>query len=46
MAAADKLANRPDAADWVRRLRVAALADEDGVALGDALKTVESFVND
>ena len=45
MAAADKLASRPDAADWVRRLRIAALADEDGAALGDTLKTVESFLN-
>lgn len=45
MAAADKLADRPDAADWVRRLRIAALADEDGTALGDTLRTVESFLN-
>ena len=45
MTAADRLADRPDAADWVRRLRIAALADEDGTALGDALKTVESFLN-
>ena len=34
---------RPDAADWVRRLREAALQDEKGEALDGALKTVQSF---
>jgi len=43
MAAAAKLEGRPDAADWVRRLREAALNDEDGIALAGAIKTVESF---
>ncbi|GAB4282709.1 MAG: indolepyruvate oxidoreductase subunit beta family protein [Roseovarius sp.] len=37
MAAADDLAGRADAADWVRRLREAALADERGAALEEAL---------
>lgn len=43
MAAAARLEGRPDAADWVRRLRDAALKDEEGVALNGAIKTVESF---
>jgi indolepyruvate ferredoxin oxidoreductase, beta subunit len=43
MAAAAKLEGRPDAADWVRRLREAALKDEEGTALEGAIKTVESF---
>jgi len=33
----------PDAADWLRRLREAALKDEAGTALDDALRTVRSF---
>ncbi|HEU5018465.1 MAG TPA: indolepyruvate oxidoreductase subunit beta family protein [Pseudolabrys sp.] len=45
MAAAAKLEGRSDAADWVRRLREAALKDEDGVALDGALKTVDSFLH-
>ncbi len=44
--AARLLAGRDDAADWVRRLRVAALEDETGVALDQALKTVGSFVEE
>jgi indolepyruvate ferredoxin oxidoreductase beta subunit len=44
MAAAARLEGRPDAADWVRRLRETALSDEDGVALDDTLKTVDSFL--
>jgi indolepyruvate ferredoxin oxidoreductase beta subunit len=44
MAAAARLEGRPDAAGWVRRLREAALKDEDGVALDGALKTVDSFL--
>ncbi len=39
-----ELAGRDDAADWVRRLREAALQDEEGEALEGALKTVRSFV--
>ncbi|TCT09262.1 indolepyruvate ferredoxin oxidoreductase beta subunit [Tepidamorphus gemmatus] len=34
---------RPDAADWLRRLRQAALIDEDGIALDGAIRTVESL---
>jgi indolepyruvate ferredoxin oxidoreductase beta subunit len=45
MAAAARLEGRADAADWVRRLREAALKDEDGIALDGALKTVESFLH-
>jgi indolepyruvate ferredoxin oxidoreductase beta subunit len=44
MAGARKLEGRPDAADWVRRLREAALKDEDGIALSGTLKTIDSFV--
>jgi indolepyruvate ferredoxin oxidoreductase beta subunit len=43
MAAAARLEDRSDAADWVRRLREAALKDEDGTALEGAIKTIESF---
>ena len=32
-----------DGADWMRRLRQAALIDEDGIALDGALKTVASL---
>ncbi|MFN3644359.1 MAG: indolepyruvate oxidoreductase subunit beta family protein [Gemmobacter sp.] len=34
---------RPDAADWARRLREAALQDEAGKALDGALATIRSF---
>jgi indolepyruvate ferredoxin oxidoreductase beta subunit len=44
--AASLLAGRKDAADWVRRLREAALQDEAGDALDGALQTVRSFVGD
>ncbi len=37
------LAGRADAADWIRRLRDAALADEAGVALEGALATVRTL---
>lgn len=37
------LKGRPDAADWLRRLRTAALADEKGSQLDGALRTIESF---
>jgi indolepyruvate ferredoxin oxidoreductase beta subunit len=46
MAAAARLAPRPDAALWVRRLREAALKDEQGTALDAALKTVDSFLEE
>ena len=45
MAAADRLSGRADAAGWVRRLRTAAMADEDGMALDAALRTVGSFLD-
>ncbi|MCF6232554.1 MAG: hypothetical protein L3J36_05575, partial [Rhodobacteraceae bacterium] len=41
--AASLLAGRKDAADWIQRLREAALQDEAGEALDGALKTVRSF---
>ena len=37
------VAARPDAADWARRLREAALADEEGTALDGAIMTIRSF---
>lgn len=40
------VAGRPDAADWVRRLREAALADEKGEALDGAIATIRSFVDE
>ena len=45
MAAVPLLEGRADGADWLRRLREAALMDEDGIALDGALKTVESFLH-
>ena len=44
MAMAEKLEGRADAADWMRRLRQAALADAEGRALDDTIKTIESFL--
>ncbi|MDA4845042.1 indolepyruvate oxidoreductase subunit beta family protein [Hoeflea poritis] len=43
MEGASIVAGRPDAADWVRRLREAALQDEKGEALDGALQTIRSF---
>ena len=43
MEGASIVAGRPDAADWVRRLREAALQDEQGEALDGALQTIRSF---
>jgi indolepyruvate ferredoxin oxidoreductase beta subunit len=37
------VASRDDAADWVRRLREAALKDEEGKALDGAMATIRSF---
>jgi indolepyruvate ferredoxin oxidoreductase beta subunit len=37
------VATRKDAADWCRRLREAALKDEDGKALDGAIQTIRSF---
>ncbi len=44
MNAADLLKGRKDAAEWVARLREAALQDPDGKALNGAIETVRSFV--
>lgn len=41
LSAAPGLVGRPDSAGWLRRLRSAALADEQGEALAGALKTLE-----
>jgi indolepyruvate ferredoxin oxidoreductase, beta subunit len=46
MAASERLRGRPDAAIWVRRLREAALKDEQGLALDEALRTVASFLEE
>ncbi|MEM9048935.1 MAG: indolepyruvate oxidoreductase subunit beta family protein [Pseudomonadota bacterium] len=43
LAGADLVAGRDDAADWLRRLREAALQDEKGEALDGALATIRSF---
>lgn len=39
------LHGRDDAADWLRRLREAALQDEKGAALDGALQTIRSFAS-
>ena len=44
MAGIALVAAREDAADWARRLREAALQDEEGKALDGAMETVRSFV--
>jgi indolepyruvate ferredoxin oxidoreductase beta subunit len=44
IAVAPRLAGRADAAQWLRRLSKAALADEEGKALDGALATVETFL--
>lgn len=44
MGAAGELAGRQDAADWMRRLIVAALKDEDGEALDGALATIRQEI--
>lgn len=43
MGALPMLRGRADGADWMRRLRTAALADVEGTALEGAIATVESF---
>ncbi len=43
MAAIALVEGRQDAADWARRLREAALSDEEGKALDGAIQTVRSF---
>ncbi|MEE9333339.1 MAG: indolepyruvate oxidoreductase subunit beta family protein [Granulosicoccaceae bacterium] len=42
MSALTDLTGRQDAADWLERLRQAALADEEGAALGDTLTSLRS----
>ena len=44
LTAAALVAERQDGADWVRRLREAALKDEEGKALDGAIATIRSFV--
>ena len=44
VAMARRLEGRADAADWLRRMRQSALADAEGRALADTVKTVESFL--
>lgn len=46
MSAIDMLNGRADAADWMRRLRTAALDDVNGDKLDGALATIQSFVVD
>ncbi|WP_209424330.1 indolepyruvate oxidoreductase subunit beta family protein [Pararhodobacter sp. SW119] len=43
LAGAQAVAGRKDAADWTRRLREAALQDEEGLALDGALRTIGTF---
>ena len=43
LAGIDLVKHRADAADWARRLREAALRDEEGKALDGALATLRSF---
>ncbi|WP_232489262.1 indolepyruvate oxidoreductase subunit beta family protein [Rhodobacter amnigenus] len=43
VAASLRIAAREDAADWCRRLREAALKDEEGKALDGAVRTIDSF---
>ena len=43
LAGIDLVKHRDDAADWARRLREAALMDEEGKALEGALATIRSF---
>ncbi|MGB0852469.1 MAG: indolepyruvate oxidoreductase subunit beta family protein [Pikeienuella sp.] len=43
MGALSLLEGRSDAADWMRRLRTAALNDENGEQLDGALETIKSF---
>jgi len=43
MQASERLAGRPDAAEWVQRLTKVALKDADGVGLDGALRTVDTL---
>ena len=42
MASVPQLVGKPDSAGWLRRLRTAALADEEGKALDGALRTLRT----
>lgn len=44
LAMVPRLAGRPDAPDWLRRLRQAALLDEPGTALDGAIRTIEAML--
>ena len=44
LAAIALVEDREDAADWARRLREAALKDEEGRALDGAIATIRSFL--
>ena len=46
MQTAERLAGRPDAAEWVQRLTKVALKDADGAELDGALRTVETLFED
>ena len=46
MQASERLAGRPDAAEWVQRLTKVALKDADGTELVGALRTVETLFED
>lgn len=46
LGAVPRLAGRGDAADWIRRLRAAALLDEAGTALDGALRTIDAMLAD
>jgi indolepyruvate ferredoxin oxidoreductase beta subunit len=46
MQASERLAGRPDAAEWVRRLTKVALKDADGAELDGALRTVDTLFED
>ena len=46
MLASERLAGRPDAAEWVQRLIKVALKDADGAELDGALRTVETLFED
>src|SRR5437899_7907696 len=46
MQASERLAGRPDAAEWVQRLIKVALKDADGAELDGALRTVETLFED
>ena len=43
MSALNELSGRQDAAEWIKRLRIAALADEEGAALEGALTAMNSI---